>query len=252
MIALAIAYGLAVCRLAGFIAVSPFPGQMLGWSGRMGLLAGLSLFAALGVNAPQCPTTLSVAVFPLALGEFLVGLVIGFAFYLCLSAADMLGHAISLGSGLSMPSVLNPNTASAESPLSRVLTLGALAIALGAGVHRVALGMLLASFRAVPMGARLSPEGVMQTVVDLAGASLSVGLRLATPVLGVTLVVQLSLAMIARAAPALQIFSVGLSVLVLSGLVVLGRALTDIGHALAEHLGAVGPWVERALTALAG
>ena len=57
---------------------------------------------------------------------------------------------------------------------------------------------------------------------------------------------------IARAAPALQIFAVALSVLVLSGLVVLGRALTDIGHALAEHLGAVGPWIERALTALAG
>lgn len=249
---LVIAFALAVTRIAGFLVASPFPGQHLGTSARMALLVALSLVGALGVSSPLAPTTASAALVPAALGELVLGALIGYAFYLCLAAADVLGHALSLATGLSMPSVLNPATSASESALSRAVTLIALAVALAAGVHRTAIGMLLASFRAVPIGSPLSLHAAMPAVTEMAGQAFSVGLRLAMPVMGVTLVVQMSLAMIARAAPALQIFSVGLSVLVATGLVVLTHALGDIGHALAEHVAATGPWIDRLLSALAG
>jgi len=249
---MAIAFALALTRIGAFLVASPFPGPQLGWAARMALLLALALVGALGQSSPHAPTTASVALFPAALGEVLVGVVIGYAFYLALAAADVLGHALSLATGLSTPSVLNPATSAAESAISRAVTLTALYVAVAAGAHRTALAMLLASFRAVPIGSAVSPQGALETVVDLAGASLSVGVRLAMPVMAVALVVQMALAMIARAAPALQIFAVGLSVLVASGMLVLLHALADIGHALADHLGSTGPWIERALTGLAG
>ena len=52
-------------------------------------------------------------------------------------------------------------------------------------------------------------------------------MRIGLPIVGVALVVQLALAMIARAAPALQIFSVGLSVLMVTGLVTVFISLGD-------------------------
>lgn len=251
-IPLAIAFALAVVRIAGFLVASPFPGPQLGWSGRMALLVALSVIGALGVSSPHVPASADASLVPIALGELMIGALIGYAFFLALAAADVLGHALALATGLATPSVLNPTTATTEAPLGRAVTLIALAIALAAGVHRTALAMLLASFRALPLGTPIRAGAVMPAVVDFAGAALSVGLRLAMPVMGVTLVVQMSLAMIARAAPALQIFSVGLSVIVASGFVVLAHALGDIGHALADHLGATGPWIERVLTDLAG
>jgi flagellar biosynthetic protein FliR len=116
----------------------------------------------------------------------------------------------------------------------------------------VALAYLLESFRALPVGGEIGSEGLARCLVDLAAASFAEGVRIGLPLVAVAILVQLALAMIARAAPALQIFSVGLSVLLTTGLVTLFISLPDFCARLVAYDGTLGARLEEVLLALRG
>lgn len=246
----AAAWALAACRIGAWVASSPFPGSYVSATQRVGLVVVLALFAG-PLAAPPRPLPLDPSLAGSVLAEVACGVVMGLAFRLVFSAADVLGQGLSQATGLSSPTALNPTLEAPDGPLSRAATLLALLVALGAGAHRVALAYLLESFRVVPLGAAPLPGAVAWPFVDLAAAALAAGVRLALPALAVAIAVQLALALVARAAPALQLFSVGLSVLVASGLAVAYASLGDMGRGLAGHFATLGPALDRALRALA-
>jgi flagellar biosynthesis protein FliR len=70
------------------------------------------------------------------------------------------------------------------------------------------------------------------------------------PVVVISLATQTALALISRAAPSLQLFSVGLAVLIAASIMVLMASLGDITLGLGEHLGGLGPRLARVLLAL--
>ena len=86
----------------------------------------------------------------------------------------------------------------------------------------------------------------------MASNALLVGVRLALPIVAVSLVLQLTLAMIARAAPSLQIFSVGLSLLVLTTLTILVDGIHEISAGMLVELTSIGPHLDQLLSRLAG
>ena len=139
-----------------------------------------------------------------------------------------------------MASVMNPTISGEDVALGRIVTLLAELLALGAGVHRTAIAYLLQSFRVLPVGVAISLPASSHVLVDLVIRSMTVGLRLAMPVVGVCLVMHVGLAMIARAAPALQILHVGLSVMLATGFLTLIAVLPDIGRSLLEHYSSLG------------
>jgi flagellar biosynthetic protein FliR len=79
---------------------------------------------------------------------------------------------------------------------------------------------------------------------------LEAGVRIAIPVLSVLFLTQVALAFISRAAPAMQIFSVGFAVTLAVGAVVLIFAVPDIGHRMIAEFSKVGQHVESILVAL--
>jgi flagellar biosynthetic protein FliR len=248
----AIAWALVACRIAGFVVSSPFPGSYVGSTSRIGLVACLSWVASVFAPAAEAPHEVGLALVGSAALEMACGLTIGLAFRLILSAAEMAGQFLSQAMGLSTASVLNPTIDAEDTIVARIVTLLSLTLALGAGVHRVALSYLLASFRVLPVGAAtVSPASAM-AFVDIAILSFTVGLRLAMPVVGVALVVQVGLAMTARAAPSLQIFSVGFTVLLLTGTFVLLASLRDIGAGLLLHFGSLSGWWDTLLLGAQG
>ena len=56
---------------------------------------------------------------------------------------------------------------------------------------------------------------------------------------------------VARAAPALQIFSIGLSILVAAGVMVLVASMGDIAMGLSEHIGSLSSRLEQLLVLIA-
>jgi flagellar biosynthetic protein FliR len=227
----AFALALTFTRAAGFVAVAPFPGRQVGPMQRVGLALALAAVAGGSVPAPDVPPELDAR--------------------LVAAAAEMLAQAVAQASGLASPTTFNPTLEAQETPLGQALTHFAMLLALAVGAHRVAIASLLESFRALPVGASVPFHATARLFVDLAAASLGVGLRLALPVVAVALAAQAALALIARAAPSLQLFSVGLTVLVAASVAALTASLGDITVGLSEHFAALPHWLERLLFTLA-
>jgi flagellar biosynthetic protein FliR len=117
-------------------------------------------------------------------------------------------------------------------------------------VHRVLLGSVLASFRVLPPGTVVDSGRFAPSLVTLSAAALESGIRIALPLLGALFVSQVALAFISRAAPAMQIFSVGFAVTLSVGCLILVMVLPDIAHEMASELSRVGPEIDDLLVSL--
>ncbi len=248
----AAAWALAAARIAGFVLVSPFPGENVSTTQRIGLVAVLGWIATLLPASASAPPELGTALATCAASELGCGLVIGMAFRLVFMAAEVAGQMVSQGIGLASASELNPTIGQQDTVLARVVTLVAMLLALGAGVHRVALAYLLGSFAALPIGHPIALGAAAIPLTNLAIESFTVGVRLAMPVTAVAFVVHLGLAMIARAAPALQIFNIGFSVLLATGFTVFLACLRDFGGGLLSYFSTLAPTLDGLLLDLAG
>jgi len=252
---LALAYatslGLTAARVAGFVVVSPVPGEQAPAQTRVGLVILLSAVVAFMIAEPAAapPSIGSLVVH--ACFELGLGLLIGLVFRFILAGADVLGGALSQASGLGAASLFNPALGAHDTPLGQVMSLFAMLLALGVGAHRVALSYLLESFRALPVGTMAPLPAAAPQIAELASAAIAVGVRLAMPVIAVSMAIQLVLALVARAAPSLQIFSVGFTFLILSGFVTVSLSLRAIAVGLVDHLGSLGGELERLLLSLA-
>lgn len=233
----AITFGWVLSRVAGFVVTSPFPGADVPSTARVGLTLSLSWVVA-GFAAPAAPVTgLDLGTVMTAAVELGCGAAMGFVLRILIGVSDMTGEMIAHAIGLSTGAVLNPEAPGPDPTIARVFSLIAMLIALGLGAHRVALAHVLESFRSLPVGSALAIPASFPALAALVGEALGTSLRLALPIVAVSLLTQLALALIARAAPAMQIFNVGLSVTLAGGLVTLASAAGDLGAGFAESLG---------------
>ena len=247
-----IAFSLIVTRIGGFILASPFPGNYVPDRQRVGLMLVLAFFVTFAV-APT-PTHLALdGKIPLILaGEFGVGVLAGAAYRFTLAAADVVADMVSHSTSLATPSVLNPLLGTPDTPLAAMLGIFTILLILEAGIHRAVLGYLMESFRAVPVGTDFTLSATLPLFMELATQSMVVGVRLALPVIAINLVLQVALALVARAAPSLQIFSIGFAAMLITGLFTFAAVLPDIGFGLVERLHALPTFLERLFTEVAG
>jgi flagellar biosynthetic protein FliR len=244
-------FALVLSRIAGFVVLSPFPGQGVGNKQRVGLAIGLAWIAS---SIPAGPER-QLPPFGLMLAgdvavEIACGMVMGVAFRFVFAAAEMLGGMLGLATGMGSPSLFNPALEAQETPVGRAVTLLAMLLALGVGAHRVAISALLDSFRTVPIGTASMFDPALMTIVDLGIDAFVVGVRLSMPLVAVGLIVHLALAMISRAAPSLQIFSVGFGILLAATMLTLIASLGDLAAGLGAHFGQLGPALEGILEAV--
>jgi flagellar biosynthetic protein FliR len=253
LLELVVGFALVGARIGGFVAISPFPGDSVGRMPKIGLVVVLTLFAApLARRADGLGSDPGLWLVVPVLSELAVGAGIGACFRMLLASAEVLGALVSQSVGLAVPSVVSPALGTQETALTHATTLLAMLVALASGAHRVAVGYLVGSMRVLPLGSALHLDGTLATFIALSADCLTVGVRLAAPVLAVSLAVQMGLALLSRAAPSLQLFSVGFAILVATGLLTLSASLPNITRGLGEHVGTLGPILDRVLATLAG
>jgi flagellar biosynthetic protein FliR len=244
-----IGFALVLSRIVGFVAVSPFPGESIPMTQRAGLAVVLA-FVATQTSATIDPNTSLIGFAGAAASELAIGLVIGLVFKMLLLSADALGGIFGQATGLGAASVLNPMSGNHDTVLAPIFSSLAMLIALGFGAHRVALAYLLESFRALPTGHTISVTATMPVLLELSSQALDIATRLAMPVIALAIVVQVGLSLLSRAAPSLQIFSIGFAVTLAGGLWAMILTMPAIASGLAEHFGSMDAWLDRALVAL--
>jgi flagellar biosynthetic protein FliR len=223
-------FALEVARLTGVVVVSPLPWVNTPRLVRSGLVMAMALLIhGHGLTSISGFDSLFQLVGWIAL-ELAAGAAIGFVARLMIASAEIAGATLSPVMGFNASHMFDPATGESDTALSRMFRLLAILVALTAGVHRILIGSLLMSFKAFPVGTLSSPELSAPFFLSLSSGILETGVRLALPVLAVLLMVQLALAFVSRAAPAMQIFSIGFAVLLIVGGAVLFMVLPDLAR----------------------
>jgi flagellar biosynthetic protein FliR len=243
----AVRFGLVLARVTGVLAVSPLAWQDAPMRAR-GVLA---LFCTILVvpsleNGQPLPEESAIIGAPM---EMLLGVAIGMVPRMLFSVAQMLGDLLTPLFGLNGQLLFGAKE-EAESALSRLIRLLVGLLGIGLGIHRVVLAATLKSFFVLPPGTVANVGLAAGPLVAVSTEVMLLGLRLAMPLIAVHLATQTALAFVSRAAPAMQVFSIGFAASIAIGFVTLLIALPDYAIEMSRTLGETGPAIERVILAV--
>lgn len=178
----------------------------------------------------------SLAGIALVAGEVLCGLAIGFALQIGYAAAFIAGETIANAMGLGFAQMVDPQTGSSTPVIGQFLSILTTFLLLAMDGHLMLIRFVVESYQALPPGAGLMPNRAVKSLVDFGGAMFGAGLTIAMPVAFALILVQIIMAMLARSAPSLNLFSVGFPATILAGLVLLAIGAPVLAEGIATAL----------------
>lgn len=210
---------LVLFRCSALFAVAPvFGSKTVPARARLAVALAVSfaVFAGAGFPAFSFGTSLDELAQAAAV-ETLIGLCTGASVRVAMDAAMGAGHITALSMGIGFGAVLDPVDGAESTSVGELVSMLALAAFMAAGGHREMVAWLCRSFAATPPGSAVDLRALVLHVVTEGIGSIALAVRLAYPVMAAVLVGQVLLGVLSRAAPALNIGSIGFSVSILAG-----------------------------------
>lgn len=190
----------------------------------------LGFFIATWVPLPPAPAMLSFAAIIAVLQEVAVGLMLGFVLQLAFAIPLIAAEQISGTMGLAIATAIDPASGAQSVALGTFFGLVLSLLFYAIGAHLLWYELLIESYRLLPAGAFSFGAWRGQNVALFMGYGFATAAAIALPVVLVLLLVQVVTGLIARSAPSLNLFALGLPAGVLAGIAALIIALPVMVH----------------------
>ena len=158
-------------------------------------------------------------------GEVIAGGAIGFAARIVFAAVQMAGELIGVQMGVSIANVIDPITSIQVSIISELLYLVALLVFLTVDAHHIFIAAMSESYKTVPMLGIHFGSGLAREMVILTQSMFVTALKISAPVMAVLLFINVSLGIVARTVPQINVFIVGFPLQIAAGLIFLGVSI---------------------------
>ncbi len=154
--------------------------------------------------------------------ETVVGLTIGYIANICMLILNFAGHMIDVEIGFSMASLMDPMTRIQTTVTANYYTYLVMLMMLVTNMHYFLIRAIVDSARVVPFGmARLLGGRLHEVVIQFMSEYFIIGFRIILPVFSCILVVNVVLGILAKIAPQMNMFVVGMQMKVFAGLCIL-------------------------------
>ena len=160
--------------------------------------------------------------------QITLGVLMGLTLQVVVAAVLVAGQTISNSVGLSMATLIDPNSGNVP-VLSQFLIVMATLIFIGLGGHALLIGMVMESFNTMPVGKSLLSPSAWTALAAWSSMIFLGALLTALPVVVTMLFINIGLGITTRAAPALNIFNVGFPALLFAGFAVMMMSLPSMG-----------------------
>jgi flagellar biosynthetic protein FliR len=160
--------------------------------------------------------------------QLMIGAFMGLVLQIVTAAVVVAGQTISNSMGLSMASLIDPNVGNVP-VIAQFLLIMSTLIFVSLGGHAMLLALILESFATLPVGSSLLGPAAYAQLVSWSSMIFLGALLTALPVMVTLLFISIGLGVVTRAAPSLNIFSVGLPATIIAGFLVLMLSLANIG-----------------------
>ncbi len=214
---------LILVRISAFLFAAPLYGQTgVPARTKIGLAFFVSVILHNVVPHPDLEYASVVGYAVCILKEGITGLLIGFAANICNSIVLFAGNIIDMDIGLSMSSEFNPDTQMQITITGNIYYYFVLLLLIVSDMHLYILRAACDSFHVVPIGGAVFnwehlSESMIRYIVDL----FVIGFRIFLPFFATIMILNCVLGIMAKVAPQMNMFSVGIQMKLLVGLVVL-------------------------------
>jgi len=157
--------------------------------------------------------------------QIVIGVAIGFTMRIIFTAVEMAGNIASMQMGLGFATFFDPQNAAQTPVVGTFLGLIATLLFLALNGHLYMIEVLAQSFQSLPVASAPFSAAGWRALAGWGGEIFLAGLLLSMPILAALLITNLALGVMTRAAPQLNVFSVGFPITLTVGFVVLAIAL---------------------------
>lgn len=215
---------LILTRVSCFIFVAPFFSLR---NTPNNVKIGLSFFSSLLLYQTLTPapavvysTVLEYAI--IIIKEAMTGLLLGFGATICSSIVNFAGAVADMETGLSMATLMDPTTRDNSSITGVLYQYALMLMMIATGMYTYLFGALADSFTLIPInGAIFRGDSLANTMIRFLTDYVVIGFRIVLPIFCVMLLLNAVLGILAKVAPQMNMFAVGMQLKVLVGLSVI-------------------------------
>lgn len=251
MTGVAVYFGLILARVGTFVAIMPLFAGRTPRLVRVNLAIILAIFYFVAVGprwdaqfAKQAADLHWLAYALALVRESLIGAAMGFAFSMFLLPARIAGEFVAQQIGLGTSPLLGLSSDTPAAALTLVFETAASVIFLELNGHHLVLAAMHASFDRFPLGGALVPQPVLPMLNGLSSAH-QMGLLIAGPLAMCMFLLTVILAIAARAAPQLNIFTLGFTLQIIVAFLGALFLLPDILRVMVLVFGRTGHEISR-------
>jgi flagellar biosynthetic protein FliR len=240
---------LVLVRIGSVMVFVPLPGINSGPSvARVVLAIGSSL--ALYSSWPAVPANVTLSqLVAWVLSEAVMGITAGVAVSFIAEAFIMGAQILSLQAGYGYASTIDPTTQADSTILQIVAQLFAGMLFFAVGLDRIVLATFARSLDAYPPGSFSLSRPLAMELIRLGSSIFSVGLRLALPIVGLLLMVDLALALLGRINAHVQITVLSFPLKMMLTLVFLGAMLSLFPSVYQQTASRIVSFIQMAIVA---
>jgi flagellar biosynthetic protein FliR len=200
----------------------------------------ITLMVALLVYLPRSEVLMGAQaplVFVLAAArELLIGFALGHAVHCMILLLKAGGEIIGQEMGFSLSQVMNPSTGESSPVMAQIVETFVLLMFFALNGHLALLRGLHATFTAVPVGSTVDLAHLAGGLVALLIEGFAVAVSLALPVIGILLVLTVTLLLLSRGVPQVNLMEVGYTARILMALYAVVWLLDRAGPLIAAFM----------------
>jgi flagellar biosynthetic protein FliR len=212
-----------IARILGIFMLAPILGSRnIPTQFKIGLSAiiALMVFPMLQVSTLRIPEDLPSYILLVA-GEVVVGLTIGFVSNMLFYAIMLAGQGIDMQMGFSIVNVVDPMFGNALPMMGNFKYILALLLMLVTNTHHYIFVAVLRSYQYIPLSTFHYHAAITKQIMDIFGGTFVTAIKISLPVVGVLLVTDMAMGILARTVPQMNIFVVGFPVKIAVGMLVI-------------------------------
>jgi flagellar biosynthetic protein FliR len=214
---------LILTRVSCFVYLAPVLGaQGIPNRVKIGLSLCIAILLYSVVDRPELTYGSVVGYGVVVLKEAITGLLIGLAANICSSIVLFAGNMIDMDIGLSMATEFNSDMATESTLTGNLYYYLVLLLLVASNLHTYLIRAIADTFTVIPInGQQFDWDSLLLTMVQYMGDLFKLGFRIFLPFFAAIMILNCVLGIMAKVAPQMNMFSVGMQMKVLVGFTVL-------------------------------
>jgi len=219
---------LPLVRVTALLMAMPIFGTTL-LPRRIRLYVAVAITVVIVPGLPPMPQVeaISLQALMLVAEQIIIGTLFGFSLQFLFQVFTVAGQILAIQMGMGFASMVDPTNGVSVAVIGQFFTMLVTLLFLSMNGHLVVLEVITESFTTLPVGGGLLTAHLWDVVVRM-GWVLGAAVLLVLPAIAALLVVNIAFGVMTRAAPQLNIFSIGFPLTLVMGMVILWITLGDI------------------------